>query len=81
MRLVASENETLHLPILISADPELAKAIKSTVAYPCMPPTTPVTKLDGGRKTRVRFWNCDSFDAAERLVGEWGVDNVAVLNM
>lgn len=81
MRLIASENEHLHLPMLLGASPSLSNAILSTVAYPALPPPTPVAPLAGGKRSRYRFWNCDSFDAAERLVGTWGAGNVAVLNM
>ncbi|KAM0749670.1 hypothetical protein T439DRAFT_326546 [Meredithblackwellia eburnea MCA 4105] len=78
-RLIASENESLHIPMLMSASPALRTAILSTVVYPCLPPTTnpPSQK----KRTKFRFWNCDSFEAAERLVSDFGADSSAVLNM
>ncbi|KAK4702735.1 hypothetical protein P7C70_g3484, partial [Phenoliferia sp. Uapishka_3] len=81
LRLVASENETLHVPQLVSASPTLDHAIKNTVSYPSLPPATPAESLADGKKTRIRFVNSDSFSAAESLVRQWGSGNVAVLNM
>ncbi|KAL8277586.1 hypothetical protein RQP46_010018 [Phenoliferia psychrophenolica] len=75
------KNETLHIPALVGAFPKLRAAVDSTVAYSSLPPTTPTTPLAGGKRTRFRFWNCDSYDAAERLVDVWGSEKVAVLNM
>lgn len=78
---MAEENQSHHIPALVRDSPSLAESIANSVAYGMMPPTTEIKPLEGGRKTRIRFRNADSFDAAEELVGRWGEDKVAVLNM
>lgn len=72
----------LHIPLLVKDSSELSQAIhRGTVEYKSMPPTTEPSPMVEGKKTLFRFWNKDSFDAAEKLVRRRGSDEVAVLNM
>lgn len=77
-RLVASENESTHIPALLRASPELEAALGRTESYDRLPPATEMWERV---RTRFRFRDADSLDVAGELVRRWGSEGVAVLNM